>query len=322
MNRPTPARGLHHVTAIAGDPVENLRFYRDTLGLRLVKKSVNQDDPATYHLFYADGDGSPGTDITFFPWAHARPGTPGVGVVSETLLTAPHGSLGYWQARFEAQGVRHEPVRTRFGEATLPFVDPHGMRLALVEADAPFSFTPWDGSPVPAEHQIRALHGARAPLRELAPTRGFLEQVMGFEHRGEEDGWHRFVLPGAVGAGAGHLLDLREAADGRRGAWGVGSVHHLAWTVDDGEHQLALREAVAAAGRRPSEQIDRFWFSSVYFMEPGGMLFELATKGPGFAVDEDPDALGERLILPPWLEPHRAEIEAVLPDLSAAEASA
>ena len=319
MTRPTPARGLHHITAIAGDAVENLRFYRDVLGLRLVKKSVNQDDPSTYHLFYADGEGNPGTDITFFPWAHAKPGTPGVGVVSETLLTVPYGSIGYWRERLATHGVRVEAPRERFGEASLPLQDPHGMRLTLVEADAPFAFTPWADGPVPAEHQIRALHGARAPIRDLAPTRAFLEDVMGFVHHGEEAGWHRFVLPGAQGAGAGHLLDLREAPDERRGAWGVGSVHHLAWTVDDEPHQRALREAVAAAGRRPSEIIDRFWFQSVYFMEPGGVLFELATSGPGFAVDEEPEALGERLILPPWLEPHRTQIEAVLPDLSAAD---
>jgi len=320
MTRPTPARGLHHITAIAGDPIENLHFYRHVLGLRLVKKSVNQDDPTTYHLFYADADGNPGTDITFFPWAHAHPGSPGVGVVSETLLTVPHGSLSYWQERFASAGVRTEARRERFGEATLPFVDPHGLRLALVEADEPFTFTPWHDGPVPASYQIRALHGARAPIRDLSPSRAFLEDVMGFVHHGEEDGWQRFVLPGAHGAGAGHLLDLREAPDGRRGAWGVGSVHHLAWTVDDREHQVALREAVAAAGRRPSEVIDRFWFHSVYFMEPGGVLFELATKGPGFAVDEEPAALGEKLILPPWLEPQRPQIESALPDLGRADA--
>ena len=328
MTRPTPPRGLHHITAIAGDPSENLHFYQQVLGMRLVKKSVNQDDPATYHLFYADGDGNPGTDITFFPWAHAQPGTPGVGVVERTLLTVPPASLPYWRQRLESQGVRAEAPRAHFGEPTLAFSDPHGLALALVEAEDPFTFTPWRASPVPAEHQIRALHGARVPVRELDPTRRFLEDVMGFVHLAEEDGWHRFVLRGARGldaegvergsAGAGHLLDLREAPGEARGAWGVGSVHHLAWTVDDADHQVRLRDAVASAGRRPSEIIDRFWFQSVYFMEPGGVLFELATSGPGFAVDEEPAALGERLILPPWLEPHRAKIEAVLPDLSAA----
>jgi glyoxalase family protein len=307
MTRPTPPRGLHHITAIAGDPVENLRFYRDVLGLRLVKKSVNQDDPSTYHLFYADGDGTPGTDITFFPWAHANPGTPGVGVVSETQLTVPHGSLPFWRERLAAHHVRtEEPVRTRFGETCCPSSTRTACGSRWSRPTIRSALHPWATAPVPAEHQIRALHGARVPVRDLAPTRAFLEDVMGFEHHGEEGGWHRFVLPGARGAGAGHLLDVREAPDERRGAWGVGSVHHLAWTVDDERAPVALREAVAAAGRRPSEVIDRFWFSSVYFMEPGGVLFELATSGPGFAVDEDPAALGERLILPPWLEPHRA----------------
>jgi glyoxalase family protein len=316
----TPARGLHHITAIAGDPVENLRFYRDVLGQRLVKKSVNQDDPGTYHLFYADDEGNPGTDLTFFPWPHAKPGRPGVGVVEETLLTVPPGSLGYWEERLREAGVRAGALAERFGEPTLRFTDPHGMRLALVEADDPFAFAPWADGPVPADRQIRALHGARAPVRDIAPSRDFLVETMGFRHAGEEDGWHRFVLPGASGAGAGHLLDLRADPEGRRGEWGVGSVHHLAWTVDDPEHQVAVREAVLAAGRRPSDVIDRFWFESVYFMEPGGLLFELATAGPGFTVDEDQGALGERLILPPWLEGSRARIEAVLPSLDGAVA--
>jgi glyoxalase family protein len=314
-----PVRGLHHITAIAGDPRENLRFYQGVMGMRLVKKSVNQDDPGTYHLFYADAEGHPGTDLTFFPWPHARPGRPGIGVVEETLLTVPRGSLPTWERRFREHGVHAEPLIERFGEPTLPFTDPHGMRLALVEADDPFPFAPWDGSPVSHEHQVRALHGARVPLRDLAPTRAFLEGVLGFRHHGEEAGWHRFVLPGGTGAGAGHLLDLREEPDGRRGEWGVGTVHHLAWTVDDQAHQVAVRGDVARAGRRPSDVIDRFWFRSVYFPEPGGVLFELATAGPGFAVDEDPSALGERLILPPWLEPYRERIEAALPDLGEPE---
>ena len=317
-----PPIGLHHVTAIAGDPVENLRFYQGVMGLRLVKKSVNQDDPATYHLFYADGEGHPGTDLTFFPWAHAKPGTPGVGVVQETYLTVPFGTLGAWERRLSAAGVRLDPIVERFGERALPFADPHGLRLALVEGPNPFAFTPWDASPVPAAEQIRGLHGARAPLREIAPSERFLTEVMGFDRVGEEDGWVRFVLPNAPEGGAGRILDVREDPAGRRGAWGVGSVHHLAWTVTDDEHQAGLRDAVARAGRRPSEVIDRFWFRSVYFMEPGGVLFELATEGPGFAVDEDPAALGERLILPPWLEPYRPRIEAVLPDLSDHQAGA
>jgi glyoxalase family protein len=317
-----PPTGLHHVTAIAGDPVENLRFYRDVLGLRLVKKSVNQDDPTTYHLFYADADGHPGTDITFFPWPHANPGQPGIGVVQETYLTVPVGSIDAWAERLGASGTRVDPIAVRFGDRTLPFADPHGLRLALVEGPDPFAFTPWDDGPVPAHEQIRGLHGARAPLRDVAPSERFLTETMGFVRTGEEGGWVRYVLPGAPEGGAGRILDLREDPTGRRGAWGVGSVHHLAWTVTDSLHHDELRGAVEHPGRRPSEVIDRFWFRSVYFMEPGGLLFELATEGPGFAIDEEPTALGERLILPPWLEPHRTGIEAALPDLSAAASGA
>jgi len=319
MSHAAPAaRGYHHITAIAGDPRTNVRFYRDVMGQRLVKKSVNQDDPGTYHLFYADAVGHPGTDLTFFPWPHARPGRPGVGVVEQTLLTVPPGTLGAWHDRLREHGATVTEPTERFGEATLPFVDPHGMLLALVEAPDPFPFTPWAEGPVPAGQQVRALHGARARVRDLAASRAFLEGPMGFRHVGEEDGWHRFVVGETAAPGGGHLLDLREDADGRRGEWGVGTVHHLAWTVTDAAHQEAVRAEVARAGRRPSEVIDRFWFRSVYFSEPGGLLFELATAGPGFAVDESPDALGERLILPPWLESARGRIEAVLPDLSEA----
>jgi glyoxalase family protein len=295
-----------------------LRFYRGVLGMRLVKKSVNQDDPGTYHLFYADGVGNPGTDITFFPWAHARAFTPGVGLVGETYLTVPHGTLPAWEARLAAAGVATAGVAERFGERRLGLRDPHGLRLALIEGTAPFPFTPHAGSTVPEHEQIRALHGAEATVRDLDATGDFLEGVLGFTRIAREGDTVRFALPGGPAGGGGHLLDLRADASGRRGAWGVGSVHHLAWTVRDDAHQEALRAAVAAAGRRPSDAIDRFWFKSVYFMEPGGLLFELATAGPGFAVDEAPEALGERLILPPWLEPHRAEIESVLPDLTAA----
>lgn len=315
----TAPRGLHHVTAIAGDPAENLRFYRDLFGLRLVKKSVNQDDPSTYHLFYADGVGAPGTDITFFPWPHAKQGTPGVGLTAETYLTVPPDSLERWQERLAAQGVVTGVIDQRFGERYLHVVDPHGLVLALVEGPDPVAFTPWADGPVPADDQIRGLHGARAPIRDLAATASFLTEVMGFERQGsDEGGWTRFVLPGDDASGAGRILDLKEEPGLRRGSFGVGTVHHLAWTVDDDAHQVALREAVLRAGRRPSEVIDRFWFRSVYFMEPGGVLFELATKGPGFTVDEDLDALGERLILPPWLEPHRADIESALPKLPTA----
>ena len=309
--------GLHHITAIAGDPRENLEFYRDLLGMRLVKKSVNQDDPGTYHLFYADGDGRPGTDLTFFPWTQMAPTRKGVGLTDEVLLAVPAGSLSYWQARLSEHGAELGSTVTRFGEPTLTLRDPHGMDLGLVEIADARPFTPWKSGPVPAERQIRGLHGARVFERDRSVSERFLTGVMGFEVIADEGGWRRYGLPAGDGppGGSGRIIDVKELPQGRRGQWGTGGVHHLAWTVRDDEHQREVRERVAEAGRRPSETIDRFWFRSVYFMEPGGVLFELATEGPGFAVDEDPAHLGEQLILPPWLESHRSQIEAALPEL-------
>ena len=304
-------RGLHHITAISGPAQENLDFYADVLGMRLVKRSVNQDDPGTYHLFYADAEGSPGSDLTFFPWAHLAPPHMGHGLAVEVGLEVPPGSLDYWEGRVRGYGVRATEREMRFGERVLPLVDPHGLRVALVEASSPRRFTPFDGSPVPAERQVRGLHGARVWERQAAPTASFVTTHLGLALVGSEGGWTRYAAPGGAGA-----LDIRETPEERRGAWGVGSVHHLAWRVDDEEHQLRMRQGVLQGGARPTDVIDRFWFKSVYFLEPGGVLFELATDGPGFAVDEDKDHLGETLVLPPWLEPHRAQIEATLPPLS------
>ena len=306
--------GLHHVTAIAGPAQENLDFYAGVLGMRLVKRSVNQDDPGTYHLFYADAEGRPGTDLTFFPWSHLAPSREGHGLSTEVSLAIPLDSLRFWGDRLERYGARVDPVETRFGASVLPLTDPHGLRVALVEtADAASRpFTPWDDSPVPAERQIRGLEGARLRERELALTAAFLADVLGFDEVGVENGWYRY---GVNGGRSGTYVDVQEAPGARRGAWGVGSIHHLAWRVDDDEHQAEVRATVEAAGRRPTPVIDRFWFKSVYFLEPGGVLFELATDGPGFAVDEDPAHLGESLVLPPWLESSRGDIEARLPRL-------
>lgn len=309
-----PVAGLHHVTALAGPAQENLDFYAGVLGMRLVKKSVNQDDPSTYHLFYADALGTPGTDLTFFPWSVPAPRRDGHGLTVEVSLAVPVGSLDFWGSRLTHYGVQTGAVETRFGRRVLPLVDPHGLAVALAEtAVNPGSgFEPWEGSPIPVGRQIRGLDGARLWERELAPTVDFLSSVLGFQPIASEDGWHRY----GIGDGAsGHYVDLREMPATRRGAWGVGSVHHLAWRVGDAEHQREVRQRVADAGRRPTPVIDRFWFQSVYFTEPGGVLFELATDGPGFGVDEEVAHLGESLVLPPWLEGNRAEIEAGLPAL-------
>ncbi len=306
---------LHHVTAIAGPAQENLDFYAGVLGMRLVKRSVNQDDPGTYHLFYADAEGHAGTDLTFFPWPELAPPRTGHGMSNEVALAVPVGSLGWWGDRLSRYGSAVGGTETRFGEKALPFADPHGLRVALVESEEPShrSFTAFEASPVPPERQIRGLHGARMLERSLDPTTSFLEEVMGFRRVGTEGSWHRYALPAG---GSGTMLDVAESPSAPRGMWGIGAIHHLAWRVDDDEHELAVRERIEAAGARPTPVIDRFWFRSVYFKEPGGVLFELATDGPGFGVDEETAHLGENLVLPPWLEPRRAQIESALPPLT------
>jgi glyoxalase family protein len=310
---PATVHGIHHVTAIAGDAQENLDFYVGVMGMRLVKRSINQDDPGTYHLFYADGAGTPGTDLTFFPWPAMEPGRLGIGITVEVPFAIPTGSLSYWQERFASKGVEHGKTETRFGETTLPFTDPHGLRLALVETDDPREFVPWEGSPVPPEHQLRGMHSARLWERNLAATEHVLTKEMGFTLLGTEDGWHRY---GVEGGGSGKLVDIKELPTERRGSWGTGSVHHVAWRVRDAEEEMQVRTTLERAGLRPTPPIDRFWFQSVYFKEPGGVLFELATDGPGFHRDEDMERLGEQLILPPWYESQRALIEAALPPLT------
>ncbi|HEX8076433.1 MAG TPA: ring-cleaving dioxygenase, partial [Chthoniobacterales bacterium] len=293
---------------------ENLSFYAGVLGMRLVKRSVNQDDPGTYHLFFADADGHPGTDLTFFPWAQMAPSRDGHGLSSEVSLAIPSGSLDFWNGRLRENGVTVSDVESRFGQAALPLRDPHGLRVALVESadslDRPFS--PWEQSPIPKEHQIRGLESARMVERDLSRTAAFLTEAMGFTHIATENDWHRY---GVAGGKSGAYVDLHDSPTSGRGAWGTGSIHHLAWRVDDAAHQEEVRTRVREHGSRPTPVIDRFWFKSVYFPEPGGVLFELATDGPGFAVDEDAARLGETLVLPPWLEPQRGEIEAALPPL-------
>ena len=304
--------GLHHVTAIAGDAQENVDFYSGALGMRLVKKSVNQDSPGTYHLFYADGAGHPGTDITFFPWPEMQPVQPGIGLSMEVSLAVPSGTLQFWADRLSELGVKQQPTESRRGSKALPFADPHGLPLALVETDDPREFTPWLESPIPEARQVRGLHSVRLWERDLALTSAFLTGTLGFEAMGVEGEWSGFSIDGG---GSGRYVEIREAPQAPRGRWGTGGVHHVAWRVPDDATELEVREQIDRARRRPTEVIDRFWFKSVYFLEPGGVLFEIATDGPGFTADEDLASLGDRLVLPPWLEPQREDIEAALPVL-------
>lgn len=307
----TGVHGLHHVTCIAGDAQENLDFYTKVMGLRLVKKSINQDAPDTYHLFFADAVGSPGTDLTFFPWPGMGPGRIGHGLTNEVSFAVAKGSFDWWKGWLAKHGVTLMGETTRFGERTLPFTDPHGLALAIVEVAAPAATKPWEKSPVPAEHQLRGFHAVRTWERDPAPTAALLTGPMGLTKMGEEDGWTRYGVNGASGT----LIDVKAFPDERRGSWGVGSIHHVAWRVTDSAHEIAVREAVRQHGIHTTDQIDRFWFTSVYFKEPGGALFELATEGPGFGRDEDMAHLGETLVLPPWFEPKREEIAAGLPQL-------
>ncbi|HST08375.1 MAG TPA: VOC family protein, partial [Gemmatimonadaceae bacterium] len=299
--------GLHHVTCIAGDAQENVDFYSGVLGMRLVKKSVNQDSPGTYHLFYADGEGHPGTDITFFPWPDMPAAKPGIGLLMEVSLAVPVGSLDYWSDRLHEHQMVTGEIETRRGALALAFTDPHGLRLTLHETADDREFSPWKESAVPVEKQIRGLHSVRLWERDLALTSSFLTGVLGFVDIGKEGEWSGFALGGG---GSGRYLEIREIPEMERGRWGTGGVHHVAWRVPDDRTELEVRERIDRARRRPTEVIDRFWFKSVYFLEPGGVLFEIATDGPGFAIDEDPATLGEHLVLPPWLEANRAEIEA------------
>lgn len=308
----TSVHGIHHVTAIAGNAQENLNFYVGVMGLRLVKKTINQDAPNTYHLFYADGAGTPGTDLTFFPWPNMGPGRLGLGLTIEVPFAVPMESLPYWQERFEKKRVAFSKVETRFGEKALPFKDPHGLQLALVETDDERQFVPWEISPVPPARQLRGMHAVRLWEDDLKPTATLLTEAMGFEHLGTEAGWHRYGVDGGT---SGKIIEVKELPEERRGQWGTGSVHHVAWRLKDSEEEIALRDIIVEMGLEPTPPIDRFWFKSVYFEEPGGALFELATDGPGFSRDEEIEHLGERLVLPPWLEPRRHEIEAALPPL-------
>ena len=307
--------GLHHITVIAGDAQENLDFYAGVLGMRLVKKTVNQDVPGTYHLFYADGAAHAGTDLTFFPWPDMAPGRAGVGLTVEVALAVPAGSLTILgRAAGSARRRAGTGYRPASASGCSALVDPHGLRLALVETADARDFTPWDRSPVPVAHQIRGLHGVRLLERSAAPTADFLTDGTGL--RGDRrGGWLAPVRPPGLAARGGCSTSRRLPAE-RPGTWGTGSVHHVAWRVPDDATELAVqRRLYQSAADIPLQVIDRFWFKSVYFKEPGGALFEVATDGPGFGVDEPLDELGTRLVLPPWLEPNRAAIESGLPPL-------
>lgn len=289
---------------MSGHPQRNVDFYHGVLGLRLVKVSVNQDDPDTYHLFYGDGQGSPGSAITFFPWMNMRPGYVGARQVGVTAFSVPQASLNYWKQRLEGAGV-HPKEETRFGETALLFADPDGMLLEIVGTTND-PRPAWDESHVPQEHGIHGFHRADLWQKEVAPTRDFLTNVFEMTQSEQDGDRTRFVFGEGL---PGQIVDIIELPGRPNGQMGTGTVHHVAFRTPTPENEIAAREAVIASGLQPTEVIDRFWFKSVYFREPGGVLFELATDTPGFDVDENKDKLGEKLILPPWLEARRPLLE-------------
>jgi glyoxalase family protein len=311
--------GIHHVTAIAGNPARNLEFYRSVLGLRFVKKTVNFDDPGTYHFYYGDEVGHPGTILTFFTWDGAPPGRAGVGFTQQTSFRVPTSSIGYWTHRFIEKGVAHEPLEKRFGESMLSFTDPDGISLALVGVPGVETDKTWSNGDIPIEHAIRGFHGVTLMLDDASRTGAVLNDVLGFQEVGREGPYIRFRANEA----AGGIVDIREAKDFLRGNMGRGSVHHIAFrAADDAQQAVIARKLTEKHGLHPTEQKDRQYFRSVYFREPGGVLFEIATDQPGFAVDEQVTALGSSLKLPPFLEPHRKDIEAALPPIQNLESAA
>jgi glyoxalase family protein len=305
--------GLHHVTAIAGSPERNLDFYTRVLGLRLVKKTVNFDDPGTYHLYFGDEAGHPGTILTFFPWPHAAPGRSGVGETFETQFRVPESAIGYWTHRFVTHGVAHDAPVKRFGETVLAFKDPDGMRLALVGVAGIEREASWSDGGIPAEFAIRGFHGVSLLIEKTEGTAAILTDVFGYARIGEDGAVSRYR---SKSNGPGSIIELRQAGGFLPARLGAGSVHHIAFRASDDAAQAAMAAKLEAEhGMRVTEQKDRNYFRSVYFREPGGILFEIATDSPGFAVDEDAASLGRQLKLPKFLEGRRAEIEARLPIL-------
>ncbi|MEV7553077.1 ring-cleaving dioxygenase [Amycolatopsis sp. NPDC089917] len=304
--------GLHHVTAIGGDPQRNVDFYTRALGLRLVKTTVNFDDPGTFHLYYGDEHGKPGSLMTFFPWRDAPKGRHGTGQATTTSFSVPEASLGWWKQHLAENKVETSQIRNSDGEETLSFADPDGLKLALVAHPQGDPRDPWDTKLVPAEHAIRGLHSVTLSVSKEDATAGMLTDGLGLAFVNQEDNRLRFS---AGEGGPGALVDVLVTPDAPRGLVAAGTVHHVAWRAPDEETQAAWRDELIDDGVNVTSILDRQYFRSIYFREPGGTLLEVATDEPGFAIDEPLLELGRALKLPPWLEPKREDIEAMLPKL-------
>jgi glyoxalase family protein len=303
----TQHKGIHHISIISGDGQTNADFYVNKLGLKLVMKTVNQDDPGHYHLFYTNGQGSPGSSITFFPWPRARNGEPGTGEAVAVSFAVPEASRAYWEERFDELGISHDAVYKRFGRMVLPFRDPDGLRLELVFDDRCTSVGAWEESEVPENYEIRGFWGStlRISRRAHEPTAQLLTEVFGFEKGSTEDDTTLYETESPIG----NAILITEDENPSHGINGRGIVHHVAFRANSDEEHQQMREKVLEFGLQPTEVIDRHFFKSIYFRSPGGVLFEIATDGPGYESAMPKEELGKKLFLPPWLESKRDAIE-------------
>jgi glyoxalase family protein len=311
MNSKIP--GLHHVTAIAGDPQRNLDFYVGLLGLRFVKRTVNFDDPGSYHFYFGDNRGTPGTILTFFPWPGARRGIRGTGQIEATAFAISPDSTGFWLERFNQQHVTAERTSPRFGEEVIRLTDPDGLLIELITSNSLPAIEPWPDSPVSAEHSLRGFHSVSAALEGYERTARLLTESFGYGLIEESGNRFRFASPDD--GAPGKIVDLICSPDTGFGRVAAGSVHHIAFRAKDDTEQLLWREHLVELSYNVTPVIDRTYFHSIYFREPGGVLFEIATEPPGFTLDEKVDELGSHLRLPAWMESARSQIEQILPPI-------
>ena len=314
-----PILGLHHVTATVDDAQDDLDCCTDLLGLRLVKKTVNFDNHHVFHFYYGTERGVPGTIWTTFPYkGHGvRVGTKGAGQVVTTSFSVPASSLGFWQRRLKERGVASREIQGRFGEDALAFDDPSGLHFELIGSDRD-GRAPWSGGAIGANEAIRGLHSVSMTVRSLGATKEVMTELLGYQVANEAEGRTRFV---AGGDKAGHAIDVVVNPDAGAAINGVGTVHHVAMAISTGEEQVQLQQELLRMGLRVTDVRDRCYFTSIYFREPGGVLFEVATIQPGFTIDEELGSLGQGLKLPPWEEQNRQDIEAHLPAITQARSS-
>jgi glyoxalase family protein len=304
--------GIHHITAIAGQAQRNYDFYTKILGLRMVKKTVNFDDPETYHLYYGNEKGSPGTILTFFPWTYVKKGTTGVGMATEIGYSVPSGSLDFWAERFKDYGIKYNPTSERFGEVYLPIQDPDGLSLNLIVPGKEDRREPWETNDIKKDTATKGFHTITLTVRDLLPTSRVLTDIFGYQLLTQEGNFYRFVTAAVEHAA---IVDILVDTNGKPGVGAGGTNHHVAFRVRNEEVLMDFRQKVMEAGLTITEKIDRNYFFSLYFREPGGILFEIATDNPGFDVDESLQELGTHLKLPAQYEARRSVIESSLPVL-------